>query len=147
MTTNLLALLATSILCVTLGVAAVAVAAKRRMPVKFKNLDEQRTVYNVACWAAKQLDIKAGDRRLLYSRLLRGVSSRFNWMGSIPVQELAILSPFIDLMIEGKGPPLNQPAEYEDRRPAILKQFKERMQTEELWPQLAKANRHFIVAP
>lgn len=54
-------------------------------------------------------------------------------MGSIPVEELAILHPFIDLIIDGKGPPLNQPAEYDDR-PEVLRKFKQRMQAEGLWP-------------
>jgi hypothetical protein len=62
-------------------------------------------------------------------------SGTFNWTGRIPVEELAMLAPFIDLAIDGKGPPLNLPAEYEDWRPETLAAFKKRMQAEGLWPQ------------
>src|SRR5664279_2867234 len=85
----------------------VGVRTSRKMPVKFKNLDEESTVYGVAIWASKQLDIKPGDLRLKNSLYLWAYSANFNWMGRIPVEELALLSPFIDLMIEGKGPPQN----------------------------------------
>ena len=49
-------------------------------------------------------------------------------------QELALVAPFIDECIAGRGPPLNLPAEYEDWRPAALAAFKARMQAEGLWP-------------
>jgi hypothetical protein len=113
---------------------------KNRMPVRFKNVDELLTVYEVARWAAKDLDIKYGDQRLFYSLLLRRSTGGFMmpsiiwWTASIPVQELALLAPFIDLIIEGRGPPQNLPPEYDDRA-NILQRFKERMQIGGLWPQ------------
>jgi hypothetical protein len=45
-----------------------------------------------------------------------------------------MLVPFIDRVIDGKGQPLNLPAEYEDTRPADLRGFKARMQAEGFWP-------------
>jgi hypothetical protein len=131
MATTLIAAIA-----VTLLVFALVVGARTpSMPVTFKNLDEERAVYGVALWASKQMGIKPGDPRLKCSLYLWAYSSNLNWMGRIPIEELALLSPFIDLIIEGKGPPRNLPAEYEDTRPEKLKRFKERMQTEGLWPQ------------
>jgi hypothetical protein len=105
------------------------------MPVTFKSLDEETAVYGVTRWATKQLDIKRGDLRLLYAQTLYLCSVNWSWMGSIPKAELAVLQPFIDLMIEGKGPPQNLPAEYDDPRPEILLRFKGRMKTEGLWPE------------
>ena len=34
----------------------------------------------------------------------------YSWMGRIPVSELVILQPFIDLVIDGKGPRKSFPA-------------------------------------
>jgi hypothetical protein len=120
------------------GILAVALAigAKNRLPVRFRNWDEQHEVYGVARWAAKELPpLKNGNMRLLHSLTLNNdLLQFFYWMNSIPVDELTILAPFIDRMIDGNGPPLNLPAEYEDERPDILRRFKERMEAEELWP-------------
>jgi hypothetical protein len=127
-----------AVLIVVIGLAViaggVALLASNRMPVTFKNLDEEQQVYQTARWAAKQLDIKPGDPRLRYSLWLWMYSANFNWMGSIPAEELTLLAPFINLVIDGKGPPLKLPPEY-DNRPETLGRFKRRMQAERLWPQ------------
>jgi hypothetical protein len=54
-------------------------------------------------------------------------------------QDLAVLAPFIDQVIAGKGPPPILSAEYEDTRPATLGTFRARMQAEGLWPREAVA--------
>jgi hypothetical protein len=121
----------------TLIVVALVIDARTprvRKPVTFKNLDEEQAVFGVADWASKQLGMRPGDPQLLHSFLLDAYLNQGNWMGRIPTEELALLSPFIDLMIEGKGPPQNLPAEYDDPRPEILRRFKGRMQAEGLWP-------------
>jgi hypothetical protein len=123
-----------SILCAVIITAIVLIAAAMRMPVTFKNLDEERAVYDAAYWAERELNLGRKDRRLLYSRAIWVHLYGYSWMGSIPVAELAILAPFINRIIDGKGPPLNLPAEYEDIRPKILGQFKKRMEAEGLWP-------------
>jgi hypothetical protein len=134
------ATLANFIFFVILGIGlAVALYWLRKvraaeMPVTFKNLDEETTIYQVARWAAKQLDLPPGDSRLRWSLVLWASSANFSWMGRIPKSELAELQPFIDLVIEGKGPPQNLPAEYNDLRPGILRGFKARMKAESLWP-------------
>jgi hypothetical protein len=97
-----------------------------RMPVTFTSPDEESAVYQVALWAAKELNIRWGGPQLRYSFALYLSSANWIWMGSIPVAELALLRPFIDLMIAGKGPPQNLPAEYDDPRPETLRRFKER---------------------
>lgn len=111
---------------------------RRRTP----SSDEERAIYGAAIWAAKQLDIKPGDSRLRYSLMLWVYSSYFNSTGSIPVEELSLLGPFIDLIIEGKAPPLNQ---YYNTSPAILRPFKDRMQVEGLWPQSHTPKRVAVV--
>jgi hypothetical protein len=47
---------------------------------------------------------------------------------------IKVLSPFIDLVIDAKGPKQDLPAEYEDWHPKTLAAFKGRMQAEALWP-------------
>jgi hypothetical protein len=105
------------------------------MPVKFKSLDEESTVYQVARWAAKELNKKPSDLELRHSLTLWAYSVQFNWMGSIPIEELRVLSPFIDRMIDGNGPPQNLPSDYTDWRPETLRRFKDRMIAEGLWPE------------
>jgi hypothetical protein len=113
---------------------AFAFLSATRMPVRFRNLDEQREIYNVARWAANELNTEPSRQRLRYSLSLWAYSAKFNWLGSIPVEELAILGSFIDRTIDGKGPPLNLPPEYDDTRPEVLRRFKKRMEAEGLWP-------------
>jgi hypothetical protein len=137
MATTLLALSVAILIMV--GLVVGARRPRIPMPVTFKNLKELRTVSGVAKWANKQL----GDNRNSRSRLQHSVflfAYNSTWMARIPVEELAILSPFIDLIIEGKGPPPILSAEYEDERPATLKRFKERMQAEGRWPRSPRSD-------
>lgn len=53
---------------------------------------------------------------------------------SISREDLEFLAPYIDDWINGHAPPQNLPAEYWDWRPDALKAFKDRMQTQGLWP-------------
>jgi len=124
---------------VAMVLAAIFIATARyaaRMPVKFKTLDEQSDIIAVAYWAQKTGNIDS--KRLRYSITLDLATSAatgpITLKGSIPVEELAILAPWIDRVIDGKGPPRNLPPEYVDRRPVILGEFKKRMQDEGLWP-------------
>jgi hypothetical protein len=126
---TLLAVLAVAAIC-----SALIVGSKHRWPVRFKHLVEQEAVSFVAHWAAIQLNMAPGDRRLRYSKSLSLLSVILDWRGSIPVEELALLAPFIDLVIDGQGPPQNLPADYDDTRPETLRRFKQRMQSEGLWP-------------
>jgi hypothetical protein len=52
----------------------------------------------------------------------------------ISVEDLATLAPYIDRAIDDHLPEQNLPTEYEDWRPAVLRGFKARMQTEGFWP-------------
>jgi hypothetical protein len=54
---------------------------------------------------------------------------------SISRDDLVFLTPYIEDWIAGKVAPQNLPAEYEDWRPQALREFKERMLREGLWPQ------------
>jgi len=127
---TLLAVFAVAAICWVL-----IIGFDHRWPVRFKHLVEQEAVSFVAHWAARQLNMAPSDRRLRYSNSLSLLSVILNWRGSIPVEELALLAPFIDLVIDGQGPPQNLPADYDDTRPETLRRFKQRMQSEDLWPQ------------
>jgi hypothetical protein len=127
---TLLAVFAVAAICWVL-----IIGFDHRWPVRFKHLVEQEAVSFVAHWAARQLNMAPSDQRLRYSNSLSLLSVILNWRGSIPVEELALLAPFIDLVIDGEGPPQKLPAYYEDTRPETLRRFKQRMQSEGLWPQ------------
>lgn len=140
MAQTVIAVFVAAIVGVVLMAGAYGIQKRIQMPVTFKNLSEERAVCEAAFWAAKQMNIKLGDPRLRYSLQLPAYTYGYNWMGSIPVEELVLLSPFIDLIIDGKGPRLNMPPEYDQEEylgPSreTLKQFKKRMQAEGLWPQ------------
>src|SRR6266487_3681953 len=102
----ILTLLGGIIIGLALIVAVIAPLKSKRRPVTFKNLDEEAAVSVVAWWAAKKLNIKFGDPQLLYSLQLWIYPWFLNWGGLIPIKELALLAPFIDLAIDGKLPPL-----------------------------------------
>jgi hypothetical protein len=131
---SILTLFGGIIIGLALIVAFIAPLKSKRRPVTFKTLDEEAAVSVVAWWAAQQLNIKSDDPQLLYSLQPWIYPWFLNWEGRIPIKELALLAPFIDLAINGKLPPLNQPADQEDWRPAALAAFKKRMQAEGLWP-------------
>jgi hypothetical protein len=116
------------------AIVGAAYCLTHRRPVRFRSLDEQVTFGAVARWAARELDIRPNDPRLRYALSLWIFSSDLNWLGSVPVEELALVAPFIDPMIEGKGPPPNIPPDYKDGRPQMLTRFKERMIAQGLWP-------------
>jgi hypothetical protein len=93
-------------------------------------------VRQVALFALKRLGLpRRGDRRLLTAwALLFMANFPFLPMQSISREDLALLAPFIDEWIDGKAPPQNLPAEYEDLRPQTLLAFKRRLLSEGLWP-------------
>ncbi len=68
-------------------------------------------------------------------RISSGLGMPLPYLTRLPRAELAVLAPFIDEIIEGRGPPLNLPPEYEDYRPRVLAAFKARMTAEGLWPE------------
>jgi hypothetical protein len=111
---------------------------RSRLPVKFKNFGEMLCLAGVVIWAQRQ--IGAADPRqkaLAFLNLYFWSSWWLTPITRISVQDLEILAPFIDQFIEGKGPPWILSAEYEDTRPAVLGDFKVRMEAEGLWPRRA----------
>lgn len=120
------------------GVAltVLALSARRNMPVKFKTFDELNSVGDVLIWARNQVAPDDPRRKALMLLFVRIPSSPLTppSLVRMSTQELALVAPFIDECIAGRGPPLNLPAEYEDWRPAALAAFKARMQAEGLWP-------------
>lgn len=101
-----------------------------RMPVRVKGFDEVACVLGVVWWASRDPAIRA---KLPYANLLKSAASGW-WWARLPQSELVVLVPFIDATIDGRGPALNQPLEYEDYRPRVLAAFKSRMKSEGRWP-------------
>jgi hypothetical protein len=116
-------------------IAMIAAVAANRLPVRFRSFYELNEIYGVARWAAKELALTEGDTRLFHSLNLFVYSLYGYWASSIPIEELALLAPFIDRIIDGKGPLLNLPMEYEVQRRETLQRFKRRMEAGGLWPQ------------
>jgi len=134
---DLLGVIAIAITMAVVVLGLTIVAKRGILPVGFESMRECAHVRFTARWASRQVGPQDPRYRPLLSLNLR--------LGGFPIQgfyflyyisrrDLEILAPFIDEMIEGKGPPLNLPAEYEDERPATLAKFKTRMQQEGLWP-------------
>lgn len=107
------------------------VRRERRMLVRVKGYDEVTCLLEVVAWASRDPAIRA---KLPHANSVRLSSIYLKWRARLPLAELIILAPFIDTAIEGRGPPLNLPLEYEDYRPRVLAAFKSRMQSEGLWP-------------
>jgi hypothetical protein len=115
---------------------------RKRFPVTFKSLKEEKAVFSVALWADKELKLKQGESKLGFSLMLPTWIYSLNRGGRIPLEELAVLSPFIDLTIDGKKPHRTPQVGYEYSQQEMLEQqietlrrFKTRMQAEGLWPQ------------
>jgi hypothetical protein len=132
--------LLTIAVCVIVVISIVA-AGRYLMPdrgpltITFRSMDECAEVGFTALWALKQVDRDDPRfRTLLYLRTLLGRYPNAYFLRRMSRAELEMLAPFIDKVIEGKGPPQNLPAEYEDRRPSVLSNFKARMQAGGLWP-------------
>jgi hypothetical protein len=112
-----------------------ALGNRLKEPVTFKSIDELNCVAGVAQWARQQ--IGRDDPRW---QVINFLCSYLSWFlvtaftVRISAAELEVLVPFIDDFIAGKGPAWNLPAEYEDWRPAVLRDFKARMTAERLWP-------------
>lgn len=124
------------------GMVAFAVYARAKrgpLPVKFESFDELNSVADVCRWAQQQFE-RDDPRCKAFAVVLVHLQAA-TYFFSVPftvrisAQDLALLAPFIDQSVEGKGPPSARSAEYEDWRPAALKGFKARMQREGLWPQ------------
>jgi hypothetical protein len=111
-----------------------ALANRLKEPIRFTSLDELRCVGGVAIWAQQQID--RSDPRADAIGFLSVYLGRLQptFIVRISVAELEALAPFIDEFIAGKGPAWNLPAEYEDWRPAVLREFKSRMTAEGFWP-------------
>jgi hypothetical protein len=105
---------------------------ERRMPVRVSGYDEVNCLLGVVFWASREPAISA---KLPWANAMRiGYQVYLGWWLRLPQAELNVLAPFIDAMIEGRGPPLDLPPEYEDYRPRVLSAFKARMEAEGLWP-------------
>jgi hypothetical protein len=117
------------------GVLAVLVwvIQRRRSGIGFKSLDEVAVVQELMFWVAD----KVPERR---SRLLFGstlMPRNIVALQTISREDLAVLAPYIDDWIDGRLPPQNLPAEYEDFRPRVLRAFKQRLQSQGRWPEKA----------
>jgi hypothetical protein len=128
-----------------IALAVLAARVRASQPVRFKSFDEVGSVVDVLAWAGKQ--VAADDPRRMVFHVLRLKISPPSASGLTPpslvgmsAEDLALVAPFIDEAIAGRGPPLNMPAEYEDWRPAALATFKARLQAEGLWPREAAAS-------
>ncbi len=114
-----------------------AQAQRLKLPVRFASIDELNAVADVARWARQRFE--RGDP---LQKAIIGTwwyLSRFSITrigARISARELALVAPFIDEVIAGKGPPLDLAAEYGDDRPACLGAFKARIHAEGLWPQI-----------
>jgi len=120
--------------CLLLGGIAVLVwrISTRHSRIWFKTLDEVAVVKELMHWARTKVSGPIGHRLWAGSMMIDADS--IPAIQSISRGELAILAPFIDEWIEGKLPPQNLPAEYEDYRPRVLLAFKQRLQSEGRWP-------------
>lgn len=129
-----------AVICIALFMAAVAIGltldAKRGpMPIGFVSMRECSEVGFTARWAEGLVDRQdPRHRTLMFIRLRLGRYPNAFFLRAMSRSELETVAPFIDEVIAGRGPPWNLPAEYEDERPAVLTEFKTRMQREGMWP-------------
>jgi hypothetical protein len=107
-------------------------AFRRRHRIRFKTFDEVAVVKELMFWTAQRLPDREG--RILTAKATVPSPSDIVALQSIAREDLAILVPFIDEWIDGKAPPQDLPAEYEDYRPRTLLAFKRRLQSRKLWP-------------
>ena len=116
--------------CIGAAAAVLWLILRRRSGIGFKTLDEVAVIDELMLWVARQVPERR-NQLLLGSTLMRnGVLA----LQSITREDLAILAPYIDEWIEGRLPPQNLPAEYEDYRPRVLLSFKQRLQSKGQWP-------------
>ena len=114
-------------------IAALAwTALRRRHHIRFKTFDEVAVVKELMFWAAQQLPDREG--RILTAKAMMLRPTELVALRSISREDLAVMVPFIDEWIDGKAPPQDLPAEYEDYRPRTLLAFKRRLQSKDLWP-------------
>lgn len=128
-----------AVLGIVVMVAATAIVvwlvATRRSRVWFKTYDEVDVVAGVMLWAAAKVPGRHGQALRVQAQAMANPPSYFlPIIQSIRRDDLAILAPYIDEWIEGKLPPQNLPAEYEDYRPRTLLAFKHRLQARGEWP-------------
>ena len=128
-----------------IAIAVLAVRVRANQPVWFKTLDELGSVTDVVVWASKQIATDNPRRKALQLLSVKlgppavSVLTPLSFV-RMSAEDLALVAPFVDECIAGRGPPLNMPAEYEDWRPAALAAFKARMRAEGLWPREAAAS-------
>jgi hypothetical protein len=103
-------------------------------PVKLTSCDELNAISDTVVWAQRQVGPDDPRRKGIAFLYVYMVGTTFPFAVRLSTKDLEVLAPFIDKFIEGKGPPLNLPSEYEDWRPAVLSDFKARMKNERLWP-------------
>jgi hypothetical protein len=107
-------------------------AFRRRHHVRFKTFDEVAVFKELLFWAAQQLPDR--ERQVLTAKATMLQPTGLVALQSISREDLAVLVPFIDEWIDGKAPPQDLPAEYEDYRPRTLLAFKRRLQSKKRWP-------------
>jgi hypothetical protein len=118
------------------GIGTVAVLVwiflTRRSRIWLRTLDEVAVVKELMFWAAPKVPGRTGH--MLYASALCIAPFEIARLQSMSREDLAVLAPFVDEWVEGRLPPQNLPAEYEDFRPRTLLAFRQRLQSEGLWP-------------
>jgi hypothetical protein len=117
---------------IALVACAWMILRRSRSRIRFKTFDEVAVVRELLLWAAPKVPGRRG--RMLFASSLAIAPFAIPAMHSMSRSDLAILAPYIDEWIEGRLPPQNPPADYEDTRPKVLLAFKQRLQSEGLWP-------------
>ncbi|MBR1125051.1 hypothetical protein JQ628_26260 [Bradyrhizobium lablabi] len=117
---------------VAIAVVAWIVLRRSQSRIWFKTFDEVAVVRELLLWAAPKVPGRRG--RMLFATPLAIAPYAIPHLYSISRGDLAVLAPYIDEWIEGKLPPQNLPAEYEDIRPKVLLAFKQRLRAEGRWP-------------
>jgi hypothetical protein len=95
-------------------------------------------VQELMAWVVKKEPTRRNQLLFANPLMFRGIVA----LQSISREDLAVLAPYIAEWIEGRLPPQNLPAEYEDYRPPVLLGFKQRLQSEGRWP-LASSRKRF----
>jgi hypothetical protein len=104
----------------------------RRTRIWLRTLDEVAVIKELMFWAAPKVPGRKGH--MLYWAAFAIAPFGIARLQSMSREDFAVLAPFVDEWIEGRLPPQNLPAEYEDFRPRILLAFKQRLLSAGLWP-------------
>ncbi len=110
------------------------IIANRRSFIWFKTYDEAEVIAGLMHWVAEK--VPEPRRRSLQRQvqLMSAYPYSPPFIKGISREDLALLAPYVDEWIDGRLPPQNLPAEYEDYRPRTLRAFKQRLRAKGQWP-------------